>query len=117
MRPFFEALDQGRFRMLTSTLTLTEVLVHPFRSGSYSLAERYFQILTTSRNFAVIPVSDVIAIDAARLRAEQGMKAPDAIQLATARIGGATTFVTNDAELPTPPNLRLIVLDQLIQRL
>jgi predicted nucleic acid-binding protein len=103
--------------MLTSTLTLTEVLVRPFRSGSYSLAERYFQILTTSRNFAVIPVSDVIAIDAARLRAEQGMKAPDAIQLATARIGGATTFVTNDAELPTPPNLRLFVLDQLIQRL
>jgi hypothetical protein len=31
VKPFFQALDNGRFRAVTSSLTLAEVLVHPFR--------------------------------------------------------------------------------------
>lgn len=111
---FFKAMDGGEFRVITSTLTLTEVLVHPFRTGSYSLAEKYFQILTSSRNIAILPVSDVIAIEAARFRAETGAKAPDAIQLATARIGGAAAFLTNDARFRSAGDCRVIVLDHLM---
>lgn len=90
--------------------------MHPFRTGSRSLAERYFQILTTARNLAILPVSDIVAIEAARLRADKGLKAPDAIQIATARVGGATTFVTNDTGLHSLSDVRVIVLEQLIAR-
>ena len=31
VRSFFEAADQGEFQIVTSMLTLTEVLVHPLR--------------------------------------------------------------------------------------
>jgi hypothetical protein len=31
VRPFFEAVDCGDFEIVTSTLTLAEVLVHPMR--------------------------------------------------------------------------------------
>jgi predicted nucleic acid-binding protein len=113
--PFFEELDRGSFRVITSTLTLTEVLVHPFRNGKSDLADRYFQILTTSKNLAVLPVSDIIAIEAARLRASRGLRTPDAIQMATALIGGATSFLTNDAGIAPIPGLRIILLDQLIR--
>lgn len=40
------------------------------------------------------------------------MKTPDAIQLATAKEGGATSFLTNDGELASIPGLRLIILEQ-----
>jgi hypothetical protein len=31
--PFFEAADRGEFRVVTSFVTLIEVLVHPLREG------------------------------------------------------------------------------------
>jgi hypothetical protein len=31
VKPFFYALDAGHFEAVTSTVTLAEVLVHPFR--------------------------------------------------------------------------------------
>jgi len=34
VRTFFGAMSRGEFQVITSTLTLTEVLVHPLRSGN-----------------------------------------------------------------------------------
>ena len=109
--PFFAGLDRGDFRAVTSTITLTEVLVHPLRQGNHGLAAKYFHILTTSRNLAVLPVSDVIASEAAGLRAKHGIKTPDAIQIATGLIAGASSFLTNDAGLGSIIGMRSIVLD------
>ena len=39
VRPFFEAVDRGDLQVVTSTLTLTEVLVHPLRHGDGKLAD------------------------------------------------------------------------------
>lgn len=36
VRPFFEAADKREFRIVTSILTLTEVLVHPMRLGDHA---------------------------------------------------------------------------------
>jgi predicted nucleic acid-binding protein len=93
---------------------LAEVLVHPLRSGQSSLAAEYLRILSNSRNFVVLPVSDAIAVEAARLRAFHTLKTPDAIQLATAIIGGAASFLTNDTRLTSIPNVRIVVLNQLL---
>lgn len=109
--PFFASLDRGEFRGVTSTITLTEVLVHPLRQGNRALAERYFHILTTSRNLVVLPVSDAIASEAAGLRAKHGFKTPDAIQVAAGLMGGASSFLTNDTGLGSIPGMRSIVLD------
>jgi predicted nucleic acid-binding protein len=114
LTPFFEALDRGEFRAVTSTLTLAEVLVHPLRSGQTSLAAEYLRILSNSRNFALLPVSDAIAVEAARLRAFHTLKTPDAIQLATATVAGAASFLTNDTKLTSVPNVRIVVLNQLL---
>jgi hypothetical protein len=45
LRSFFEAVDRGEFQVVTSILTLTEVLVHPIREGDNHLADQYRQIL------------------------------------------------------------------------
>jgi predicted nucleic acid-binding protein len=112
--PFFDALDRGQFRAITSTLTLAEALVLPLRSGDSMLVSEYVNILTNSRNVTMLPVSEAIAARAAQLRADAGIRTPDAIQIATAQVGGATAFVTNDVRLASVPGITTIVLEKLL---
>lgn len=113
VRAFFQAMSQGEFQVVTSTLTLTEVLVHPLRAGNLELAEQYRDIVLDQENLITVPVSVEIAQVAAQLRATQNLRTPDAIQIATALQGGAMFFLTNDARLATVPDLEVLVLDAL----
>ena len=112
--PFFEAMGRGEIQVVTSTLTLTEVLVYPYKHRDKGLAQQYWNILIDSRNLRTIPVSPDIAADAASLRAVYGLKTPDSIQLATARTAMATVFLTNDERLALAPvsGLEIVVLSR-----
>ena len=70
MRYFFEAMERGSFRALTSTITLLEVLVRPLRENNVSLAEEYRDILLNAFNLKTMAVSEAVAEQAARLRAQ-----------------------------------------------
>ena len=113
VRLFFEAVDRGDFEVLTSTLTLTEVLVHPLRGGNQRLADQYRNILLRARHVKTVAITDAIAEAAAGLRSTIGLRTPDAIQCATAIHTGATSFLTNDARLSDIPKLKVLILDQL----
>jgi predicted nucleic acid-binding protein len=84
VRHFFEAVDRGEFRVVTSILTVTEVPVHPMRRGDKELADQYRRILLHANQVTTAPVSEIIADEAAQLRARYGLRTPDAIQIATA---------------------------------
>jgi predicted nucleic acid-binding protein len=114
IEPFFAAVERGDVQVVTSTLTLTEVLVHPYQHGNQTLAREYSDILLHARNVGALPVSPEIAADAARLRALHGIRAPDAIQLATAQSRHATAFLTNDEGLEKVSGLHVLVLKQLL---
>jgi predicted nucleic acid-binding protein len=114
VRSFFQAIDRGDFRAITSTLTLTEVLVHPLRSNNLELAEQYRDIILDSENLQTIPISVEIAEIAAGLRATSNIRTPDALQIATALQGGASFFLTNDIRLSAVPDLEVIVLDTIL---
>jgi predicted nucleic acid-binding protein len=107
-------MDRGDLRVVTSTLTLTEVLVYPLRQGNTELARQYQDILFDQENLTTLPVSPEIAELAAQLRASGNLRTPDAIQIATAIRGGSTFFFTNNMRLPTIPNLEIIVLDTIV---
>lgn len=113
IRPFFVAMDRGEFRVVTSTVTLLEVLVHPFRRGEKELAQQYRDILLGAEGLITISLSQDIAEVAARLRASHNIRTPDAIQMATALRAGASHFLTNDVRLPSLPELKVLVLDEL----
>ena len=113
VRPFFEAVDRGEFQVVTSVLTLTEVLVHPLRRGDHRLAYEYRQILLQARQVTTVPISEAIAEEAAVLRGKHGLRTPDASQLATAIRSGASSFLTNDTRLPNLSGLKILVLNQL----
>lgn len=111
---FFEAMFRGEFSVVTSVLTITEVLVYPLRQGNTVLAQQYREILFNSQGLTAIEVFPDIAKNAAQLRADYNLRTPDAIQMATAIHGGASFFLTNDARLPSLPALQVLVLDTLI---
>jgi predicted nucleic acid-binding protein len=113
VREFFSSLNRKEFRVITSTLTLTEVLVHPLRNGNVNLARQYQDILLNQDYLTVFPVSSEIAKLAAELRATKNLRTPDAIQIATAILNGADFFLTNDMGLRNISNLTLLILDDI----
>lgn len=111
--PFFEAIERGEFTVSTSMITLLEVLVRPIRSGDTKLVQKYRDILFNMDGLSIVPLDQPIAEEAARLRAFHNIRTPDSIQMATAIIGGATFFLTNDTRLPSLPGLKTLILDNL----
>lgn len=108
--PLFEEADQGKRELITSAMTLLEVMVVPFRAGNRLLAERYEALLTRSRGIRLVELSHDQLRAAAQFRAATSVKTPDALQLVAAIGAGCTTFLTNDRRLPPVPGLRILEL-------
>lgn len=85
----------GRNPASLSMITVEEILVRPFRSGSAAVA-RAEGFLRHFADIGLIAVDYEVAREAARIRAMAGLRAPDAIVLASALVGGANVLVTND---------------------
>jgi predicted nucleic acid-binding protein len=115
VRLFFRALDRSEFEVITSVVTLSEVLVYPLRIGNTSLAQQYRDILFDTPGLTTVEVNLGIAETAAELRAVYNLRTPDAIEMATAIRFGASSFLTNDARLPSLPELQVLLLEELRQ--
>ena len=112
VRPLFEQADRSERQLVTSALTLLEVLVVPLRAGDRQLAERYESLLTRGRGLRLVDITRAQLEAAASLRAVTGARTPDALQLAAAISAGCKTFVTSDRPLPAVPGLRVVQLSQ-----
>jgi predicted nucleic acid-binding protein len=114
--PVFAAIDAGRLPAVTSSLTLLEVLVIPYRAGNAPLAERYEQLLTRSRGLRLIDIDRSQLRTAAQLRAIHGaLRTPDAFQISAALAGGCAALLTNDRDLPPVPGLRILQLEDFVK--
>ncbi len=110
--PLFVAADRGEIALVTSAVTLLEVLVIPHRANDLALAERYETLLTQSRGVGLVDISRQQIRRAAELRARFGVRTPDALQLAAALDAGCSAFVTNDRRLPDLPGMRVLRLGE-----
>ncbi|MCP4252692.1 MAG: type II toxin-antitoxin system VapC family toxin [Candidatus Scalindua sp.] len=114
LKEFFETVDKGEVNVVTSTITLTEVLVHPLRSQNVDLAAEYREILLNS-SITTLDISSDIAEYGALLRSQYNLRTPDALQIATAIKSGAGFFLTNDTKLPKIPTIDFLILDTLVR--
>ncbi len=89
-------LERGD-QLFTSTLTLGEVLVKPVERGDDELTRKYEAAITATS--LVLPFDTKAARIYAALRSDRSLRAPDAIQLASAAAAGVDLFITNDARL------------------
>jgi predicted nucleic acid-binding protein len=107
----FEGLEPERTRMIeirrrmlergdqivTSAMTLGEVLVKPTKLGQASLIEQYDRAVRSTAQ--VISFDAQVAWRFASLRATHNIRSADAIQLACAAHAGVDLFLTNDQRL------------------
>lgn len=89
-------LERGD-QLVTSTLTLGEVLVKPLERGDDSLARKYEEAIAATS--LMLPFDRKAARIYAALRCDRSLRAPDSIQLACAAAAGVDLFITHDARL------------------
>jgi predicted nucleic acid-binding protein len=112
--PLFTAADREQLTIVTSAITLLEVLVVPYRAGNMPLARRYEALLTGSRGMLLREIDRTQLLAAAQLLAVAGVRTPDALQLAAALSEGCAAFVTNDQRIRSLPNLPVVQLGNYI---
>lgn len=113
MRAIFQRVDSGSPRVMTSVITLTEVLVMPIMTGHTQYEQAYRDMLLNTAQITALPVSATIADRAAHLRVQYGLRTPDALHVATAIIAGCDAFLTNDFGLKQVREVQVLLLDEL----
>lgn len=94
----FERHQQQNEQVITSTLTLGELMTQPIRKGQSHLALQYVEILTHG-NIGLVSFDAAASERYAQIRATTSLRQPGAIQLACAAAAGARLFVTNNQRL------------------
>jgi predicted nucleic acid-binding protein len=106
-----EAVETGQVAGLTTTITLVEILTVPARAGDRQALYDYEFYLTRFPNLEILPLDAALARETALVRGATGLRTPDAIQVAAARLAGAGALITNDRrwvrQVTEPPLLLL----------
>jgi predicted nucleic acid-binding protein len=114
LNPLWNSLHARTLEVFSSELTLMETLVVPLRNSDTFLVDAYERLLR-SPQMQLIPISQTILREAARLRASTpSLRTPDAIHIATAATSGCTQFLTKDRQLRTATNLPVVILDEVL---
>jgi predicted nucleic acid-binding protein len=112
VEPLWQAAKAKSIEIVSSELVLMESLVGPLKSGDATLAHAYEQLFQQAQT-RLLPITQSILREAARLRATTRLKTPDALHAATATHAGCVLFVTNDVGFRGVAGLPLLVLDDL----
>ncbi len=107
----FDLIELGHNPAVTSTVTLLELLVQPYREQKEELAQKIFALTSTYPQIEWVPVTMNVADRAAELRARYRLSTPDAIQLATAVVHKARRFYGNDRGLRRVKEIECVIVD------
>jgi len=110
----FQWIQDRNGDAVTSTITMVEALVRPYRLAAGARAREFHALLVTYPHLRWIEPTIEIAIEAARIRAAYNLCTPDAIQAATATVARAGGLVTNDPIFRRVPSVEALILDELL---
>ncbi len=110
----FSWLDSKTSTAVTSVITITELLVKPYRESHEESAAKCYALLSTYPNLEWISPTLEIADLAAEIRAIHRLRAPDALLAATSIHAKATAFLTNDSAFERVPGLEALVFDRFL---
>lgn len=95
-RKIFQQIETGRCSGVMSSLVFAELLVPAYRAKDVKRASQLVQLLTNFPNLEIMPLSAELSADAAKIRAQYGLRTSDAIHAATALAAAVDCFITND---------------------
>jgi predicted nucleic acid-binding protein len=96
-------------QLLTSTITVGEILIKPLQAGNKRLCESYETAIASTAT--LIPFDLKAARLYASIKSSRSVPAPDAVQLSCAGSSGVDLFITNDDRLQNKqiPGIQFIV--------
>ena len=112
----FSWLERPGGEAVTSTITMTELLVQPYRDLDEQRVDDIYALLSTFPNLEWIAPNLEITDLAGRIRARHRLRTPDALQAATAAHAQATGWITNDPVFERVPDFQTLVLDRVLYR-
>lgn len=103
-------LTEKQSTLITSTITLTELLSFKTNESAIAELEREFVLIP---NLQLIEVNRAIAQSAAKIKRVHGFTLVDSLQLATALENHVHIFITNDQKLKRFKSLTILLLNDL----
>ena len=110
--PVFLAVDDGAIHAVSSLITAVEVLAKPYRAEQWDLVKKYRELFGSLSKINVLPLTLETADLTAQVRGKHGLKTPDAIQWATAKLHGVDYFLTNDKGFKVLSDNRVLIVDE-----
>ncbi len=99
--------------LVTSPLTFAEYCVVPYRQNALRKIKD-FEAFIFDAKITISSLTIDVAKRAAQIRAKySGIKAMDALQLASAIISGCDVFLTNDKQLRQVDEIQVLLVDDL----
>lgn len=112
-KAFLAGIDAGETNCASSELTLAECLVKPLRDSEIARMDAVLAFLDDRKELPLLKFDRAGFIRAAHVRAEAGLKMPDAMHVAIAEMGGCTMIVSADRNLRLPSPMRRVAFDDL----
>lgn len=113
LRAFLAQLNRAGKRLVTSEITLAELLVKPLQSKNTELTATYEALLSPDGLVQTHPVDLAVLRRSAEVRAEFGGNLPDSVHVATAERSGCETILSSDQRLKLPPGLSRVDVNDL----
>ena len=113
MAPVWRQAEAGQFSLVCGELVLAETLVRPIREGNTDL-EMALRAVFAAPEVRLVATTRQLWEDTARIRAETGLKTPDALHAATVLSVGCTLFITNDTDFRRVQGMSVVVLNDLL---
>lgn len=111
--PIIDAVANKRtHKFIASVLSFSECAVLPYREGNWAALDQ-IKLMFQMPNLTVYTMGEVVAEEAARVRAVYNLKMPDAIIAATAIVHGADVLLTNDRLLAGIKEIPVSLLETL----
>ena len=113
LEPMWQQARAGDFDIVSSELIVSETLVRPLREGN-TVVEMFLRSLFNAHEVNLAPATRELWENAARIRADTGLKTPDALHAATALRTDCALFITNDTDFRRVQGLPVVILDDLL---
>lgn len=110
----FEFSEKRKLKALTSIMSPIEVLSHPPLEKESEKLRAFREFFAREIGLKICVVDFEIGDLAAALRRQYNLRTPDAIQLATAMVGKAEVFITNDDRFKKIKELPVLLLKDFV---
>lgn len=118
--PVFSPLTEELFLLLkkkeaiTSSITLSELISKKEIFADRKKLTNYKIAFLSTPSLRVVEVDLKVAEYAAGFRIIYNLRLPDAIQIATALLGGADVFITNDERMKKVEEIKVLLLKDFV---